>query len=125
MGDINYHSVAEIHIRHKRNAKNVNKKSNVSEIISKEDVKREVKLAMINLACVAHCPKLESGEDEEGLVPQGNMNQSGLRDHKDQVDLKEIRGLLDLEAIKALKDRRAILVNPSQLLQLCYPRCPW
>ena len=57
MGDINYHSVAEILIRHKRNAKNVNKKSNVSNIISKEDVKREVKLAMINLACMAHCPK--------------------------------------------------------------------
>ena len=117
-GDKNYPSVAEIHIRNKRNANSVNKKSNVSEIISREDIKREVKLAMSNMACMAHCPT-ESGEDEEGLVPQANMDQSGLRDHKDQVDLNEIRGLLDLEAIKALKDPRAILVNPSQLLQLC------
>ena len=55
--DINYPSVAEIQIRHKRNANNVNKKSNDSEIISREDIKREVKLVMSNLACMAHCPK--------------------------------------------------------------------
>ena len=55
--DIYYPSVAEIQIRHKRNAKNVNKKSNVGEIISRGNIKREVKLAMSNFACMAHCPK--------------------------------------------------------------------
>ena len=54
--DINYFSVAEIRIRHKRNSK-INEETNVSEIISRDDIKREVKLAVINLACMAHCPK--------------------------------------------------------------------
>ncbi|CAH3046810.1 unnamed protein product, partial [Porites evermanni] len=49
-------SVAEIHIRHKRNSK-INEETNVSEIISRGDIKREVKLAMSNLACMAHCPR--------------------------------------------------------------------
>ena len=79
-------------------------------------------MAMSNLACIA---QRESGEDEEGQVHQANTDQLGPRDHKDQVDLKEIRGLLDLEAIKALKDPKAILVNPSQLLRFCRLRCPW
>ena len=52
----NYFSVAEMRIRHKRNSK-INEETNVSEIISRDDIKREVKLAMINLACMAHCPK--------------------------------------------------------------------
>ena len=48
--------VAEKNFRQKRNAKNVNKKSNVSEIVSREYIKREVRLAISNLACVVHCP---------------------------------------------------------------------
>ena len=82
---INYPSVAEIHARHKRNAKNINKKSNVSEIISREDIKREVKLAMSNLACMAHCPKGVRGRGgrpgprgKHGPVgPQGPQGPSG------------------------------------------------
>ena len=67
----------------------------------------------------------ESVEDEEGQVPQANMDQLGPRDHKDREVLKEIRGLLDQMAIRALKDPRAILVNSSQLLLLCHLRSPW
>ncbi|CAH3184247.1 unnamed protein product [Porites evermanni] len=88
--------VAEIQIRHKRNAKNVNKKSNVSEIISREDIRKEVKLAMSNLACMAHCPKGVRGRrgrpgppGKHGPVgpqgpqgprgPQGDQGPPGLR----------------------------------------------
>ena len=87
---INYPSVAEIHARHKRNAKNINKKSNVSEIISREDIRREVKLAMSNLACMAHCPKGVRGRrgrpgprGKHGPVgPQGPQGPSGPKgDH--------------------------------------------
>ena len=49
--------VAGKNFRQKRNAKNVNKKSNVSEIVSREYIKREVRVAISNLACVVHCPK--------------------------------------------------------------------
>ena len=49
--------VAGKNFRQKRNAKNANKKSNVSEIVSREYIKREVRLAISNLACVVHCPK--------------------------------------------------------------------
>ena len=49
--------VAEKNFRQKRNAKNGNKKSNVSEIVSREYIKKEVQLAISNLACVVHCPK--------------------------------------------------------------------
>ena len=49
--------VAEKNFRQKRNAKNVNKKSNVTEIVSREYIKKEVQLAISNLACVVHCPK--------------------------------------------------------------------
>ena len=54
---LNFSLVAENNFRQKRNAKNVNKKSNVSEIVSREYIKREVRLAINNLACVVHCPK--------------------------------------------------------------------
>ena len=107
--------VAEKNFRQKRNAKNVNKKSNVSEIVSREYIKREVRLAISNLACVVHCPKGVRGRRGKP-GPQVNMGQLGLRDHKDQEELKEIRGLLDLKVIRGLKDPRVILVNPSQLL---------
>ena len=54
---LNFSLVAENNFRQKRNAKNVNKKSNVSEIVSREYITREVRLAISNLACVVHCPK--------------------------------------------------------------------
>ena len=81
---MNYFSVAEIRIRHKRNSK-INEETNVSEIISRDDIKREVKLAMINLACMAHCPKGIRGRrgrpgppGKHGPVgPQGPQRPSG------------------------------------------------
>ena len=54
---LNFSLVAEKNFRQKRNAKNVNKKSNVTEIVSREYIKKEVQLAISNLACVVHCPK--------------------------------------------------------------------
>ena len=36
---------------------NVNKEENASKIITRADVKREVQLALSNLACMIHCPK--------------------------------------------------------------------
>ena len=38
------------------------------------------------------------------------------KDLKETKLLKEIKGLLDLKAIRVFRDPRAILVNPSQLL---------
>ena len=57
----------------------------VSEIISRDDINREVKLAMTNLACMAHCPKGIRGRrgrpgppGKHGPVgPQGPQGPSG------------------------------------------------
>ena len=57
----------------------------VSEIISRDDINREVKLAMTNLACMAHCPKGIRGRrgrpgppGKHGPVgPQGPQRPSG------------------------------------------------
>ena len=43
--------------RYKRSLKSKNKKSNTSVIVSRDDIKREVHLAMSSLACKVNCPK--------------------------------------------------------------------
>ena len=48
---------AEAHSRYKRSLKSKNKKSNTSVIVSRDDIKREVQLAMSSLACKVNCPK--------------------------------------------------------------------
>ena len=50
-----------MHIRHKRNSKNINKQSNASEIISRNDIKMEVQLALSSLTCRVRCPKGSRG----------------------------------------------------------------
>ena len=116
-----YHLIAETQSRHKRSSKSKNKKSNTSVIVSREDIKREVQLALSSLACKVNCLRGIRGR-------RGRPGAPGLRDPKDLKEtevVKEIRGLLDLKAIRALKDPRVILVNPSQLLQLCHLQRPW
>ena len=49
--------LAEIQTRQKRNLENINKKTNTSETISRDDIKKEVQLALSSLACTVHCPK--------------------------------------------------------------------
>ena len=47
-----YNLIAESHSRYKRSSKNKNKKSgNTSLIVSRDDIKREVQLALSSLAC--------------------------------------------------------------------------
>ena len=48
---------AEPHSHNKRSLKSKNKKSNTSVILSRDDIKREVQLAMSSLACKVNCPK--------------------------------------------------------------------
>ena len=48
---------AEAHSRYKRSLKSKNKKSNTNVIVSRDDIKREVQLAMSSLACKVNCPK--------------------------------------------------------------------
>ena len=50
-----YYLIAETPSRHKRSSKNKNKKSNTSLIVSREDIKREVQLALSSLACKVNC----------------------------------------------------------------------
>ena len=50
-----YHLIAETQSRHKRSSKSKNKKSNMSVIVSREDIKREVQLALSSLACKVNC----------------------------------------------------------------------
>ena len=52
-----YHLIAETQSRHKRSSKSKNKKSNTSVIVSREDIKREVQLALSSLACKVNCPR--------------------------------------------------------------------
>jgi len=44
-------------IRHKRHLENMNKKINISKTISRDDIKKEVQLALSSLVCNVHCPK--------------------------------------------------------------------
>ena len=48
---------AEAHSRYKRSLKSKNKKSNTNVIVSRDNIKREVQLAMSSLACKVNCPK--------------------------------------------------------------------
>ena len=52
-----YNLIAETHSRYKRSSKNKNKKSNTSLIVSRDDIKREVQLALSSLACKVNCPR--------------------------------------------------------------------
>ena len=124
-----YNLIAETHGRYKRSSKNKNKKSNTSLIVSRDDIKREVQLALSSLACKVNCPRgIRGRRGRPGAPgkhgPPGPRGPQGPKGNKLKV-LKEIRGLLDLKAIRALKDPRAILVNPSQLLLLCHLQCLW
>jgi len=47
----------EIQIRHKRNLENSNKKTNTSKTINRDDIKKEVQLALSSLVCTVRCPK--------------------------------------------------------------------
>ena len=47
--------VAGAHSRHKRNSKKV--KKNFTATVSRDDIKREVHLALSSMACTVHCPK--------------------------------------------------------------------
>jgi len=47
----------EIQTRQKRNLENVNMKTNTSETISRDDIKKEVQLALNSLVCTVRCPK--------------------------------------------------------------------
>ena len=116
-----------IQIRHKRNLENMNKKTNASTTLSRDDIKKEVQLAMSSLACNVHCPKgIRGRRGRPGhRGPQANMVRLGLRGHRAQKVFREIGDLLDIRVVRALKDPRAILVNPSQPLLLCPLRCPW
>ena len=123
-----YHLIAETQSRHKRSSKSKNKKSNTSVIVSREDIKREVQLALSSLACKVNCPRgIRGKRGRPGAPgkhgPPGPRGPQGPKGNKGTH--KEIRGLLDLKVIRALRDPRAILVNPSQLLLLCHLQCPW
>ena len=78
---------------------------------------------MINLACMAHCPKgIRGRRGRPG--PPGKHGPAGPQGPQGPSGPQGDHGPLDLEAIKARKDPRAILVNPSQLLLLCHLRLP-
>ena len=52
-----YNLIAETNGRYKRSSKNKNKKSKTSLIVSRDDIKREVQLALSSLACKVNCPR--------------------------------------------------------------------
>ena len=56
-----YYLIAETQSRHKRSSKSKNKKSNTSVIVSREDIKREVQLALSSLACKVNCQRGRQG----------------------------------------------------------------
>ena len=78
---------AEPHSRNKRSLKSKNKKSNTSVIFSRDDIKREVQLAMSSLACKVNCPKGIRGRrgktgprGKQGAPgPQGAQGRKGNR----------------------------------------------
>lgn len=53
-------SLAEVRVRRKSNWAS-SKTSNASETVSREDIKKEVHLAMSSLSCTVHCPKSIKG----------------------------------------------------------------
>ena len=48
---------AESHIRYKRRVETAEKKANASEIIDRDDIKREVQIALSGVVCNVKCPK--------------------------------------------------------------------
>ena len=118
---------AEAHSRYKRSLKSKNKKSNTNVIVSRDNIKREVQLAMSSLACKVNCPKgIRGRRGKTGpRGKQGPPGPQGPQGRKGNRGTQGDRDHLGLKAIRALKDQRAILVNPSQLLLLCHLRCPW
>ena len=78
---------AEAHSRYKRSLKSKNKKSNTNVIVSRDDIKREVQLAMSSLACKVNCPKGIRGRrgktgprGKQGPPgPQGSQGRKGNR----------------------------------------------
>ncbi|KAJ7376488.1 Immunoglobulin C-2 Type [Desmophyllum pertusum] len=50
-------SEKELHIRYKRHVENTNKKSNGSTTTDRDEIRREVQLALSSLACNIQCPK--------------------------------------------------------------------
>ena len=71
-----FSSVADTHSRQKRYSENRNKKSNVSVIITHEDLNREVQLALNRLLCKAHCPRgIRGKRGRPG--PQGKHGPAG------------------------------------------------
>ena len=67
---------AEAHSRYKRSLKSKNKKSNTNVIVSRDDIKREVQLAMSSLACKVNCPKGIRGRRGK-TGPRGNQGPPG------------------------------------------------
>ena len=53
--------VTEYLTRYKRHVETVNKKSNGSETFDRDDIRREVRLALSSQACTVHCSKLIRG----------------------------------------------------------------
>ena len=106
---------AEPHGRNKRSLKSKNKKSNTSVIFSRDDIKREVQLAMSSLACKVNCAKgIRRRRGKTG--PRGKQGPPGPQGPQGRKGNRGAQGdHQGLKAIRALKDQRAILVNPSQL----------
>ena len=50
-------SLAETQIRQKRHLENTNRKTNANETTRRDAIKKEVQLALSNLACTVYCPK--------------------------------------------------------------------
>ena len=50
-------SFAEPHIRYKRNLETAIKKTNASETIDRNDIKRQVQIALSGVVCNVKCPK--------------------------------------------------------------------
>ncbi|XP_068719306.1 uncharacterized protein [Montipora capricornis] len=81
---------AETHGRSKRHLENENRNSNMSRIISRDDIKKELQLALSSLSCPMHCLKgIKGRRGRPGHMgppgkhgPQGPPGQQGLRGEK-------------------------------------------
>ena len=49
--------VAELHIRYERHLETTNKNLNISQTIGRDDIRREVQLALSSQVCTVHCSK--------------------------------------------------------------------
>ena len=84
-----YNLIAETHSRYKRSSKNKNKKSNTSLIVSRDDIKREVQLALSSLACKVNCPRGIRGRRGRPGAP-GKHGPPGPR--APRTERKQIKG---------------------------------